>query len=180
MTTGEPLLTLLRSKVRDIPDFPTPGVLFKDITPLLSDHHAWDAALTLLAEAVEGIDFDVIAAPEARGFILAAPLARQCGVGLALIRKPGKLPAATISHTYSLEYGNDTLEMHTDSFERMHSPKVLIVDDVLATGGTAAASAALVIDAGGIPVGLAVLIELAALNGRDALSDLAIRSVLVY
>jgi adenine phosphoribosyltransferase len=97
-----------------------------------------------------------------------------------LIRKPGKLPAATISHTYSLEYGNDTLEMHTDSFERMHSPKVLIVDDVLATGGTAAASAELVIDAGGIPVGLAVLIELAALNGRDALSDLAIRSVLAY
>jgi len=180
MTTGEPLLTLLRSKVRDIPDFPTPGVLFKDITPLLSDHHAFDAALTLLAEAVEGIDFDVIAAPEACGFILAASLARQCGVGLALIRKPGKLPAATISHTYSLEYGNDTLEMHTDSFERMHSPKVLIVDDVLATGGTAAASAALVIDAGGIPVGLAVLIELAALNGRDALSDLAIRSVLAY
>ena len=180
MTADDPSLTLLRSKVRDVPDFPTPGILFRDITPLLSDHHALDAALTLLAEAVEGIDFDVIAAPEARGFILAAPLARQCGVGLALIRKPGKLPAATISHTYSLEYGNDTLEMHTDSFERMHSPKVLIVDDVLATGGTAAASAELVIDAGGIPFGLAVLIELAALNGRDALSDLAIRSVLAY
>ena len=179
MTTGEPLLTLLRSKVRDIPDFPTPGVLFKDISPLLSDR-AFDAAVTLLAEAVEGIDFDVIAAPEARGFILAAPLARQCGVGLALIRKPGKLPAATISHTYSLEYGNDTLEMHTDSFERMHSPKVLIVDDVLATGGTAAAAAELIKSAGGVPVGLAVLIELTELNGRKTLSDVAVRSVLSY
>ena len=180
MTTDKPSLTLLRSKIRGIADFPTPGILFKDITPLLSDHLAMDAALSLLAQAVEDITFDVIAAPEARGFILAAPLARQCGVGLTLIRKPGKLPAAALSHTYSLEYGNDTLEMHADSFERMDSPKVLIVDDVLATGGTAAASAELIKRAGGIPVGLAVLIELAALNGRKTVSDVAVRSVLNY
>ena len=116
MTADDPLLTLLRSKVRDVPDFPTPGILFKDITQLLSDHHAMDAALSLLAQAIEHLMFDVIAAPEARGFIFAAPLARHFGVGLALIRKPGKLPAATLSHTYSLEYGNDTLEMQADSF----------------------------------------------------------------
>ena len=178
MTTDEPSLTLLRSKVRDVPDFPTPGILFKDITPLLSDHRALDAAVSLLATVVKDITFDIIAAPEARGFILAAPLARHCGVGLALIRKPGKLPAATLSHTYSLEYGNDTLEMHADSFEGMDSPRVLIVDDVLATGGTAAASAELVKSAGGVPVGLAVLIELAMLGGRKALSNVTVRSVL--
>ena len=103
MTADDPSLTLLRSKVRDVPDFPTPGILFKDITPLLSDHHAMDAALSLLAPAIEDLMFDVIAAPEARGFIYVAPLARHFGVGLALIRKPGKLPAATLSHTYSLE-----------------------------------------------------------------------------
>ena len=180
MTADDPSLTLLKSKVRDVPNFPTPGILFKDITPLLSDHLALDAALSLLAEAVEGLTFDVIAAPEARGFILAAPLARHCGVGIALIRKPGKLPAATLSHTYSLEYGNDTLEMHADSFEGMDSPRVLIVDDVLATGGTAAAAAELIKSAGGVPVGLAVLIELTALNGRKTLSDVAVRSVLSY
>ena len=180
MTADDPSLTLLRSKVRDVPDFPTPGILFRDITPLLSDHHAMDAALSLLAQAIEDLMFDVIAAPEARGFILAAPLARHFGVGLALIRKPGKLPAATLSHTYSLEYGNDTLEMHADSFEGMGSPRVLIVDDVLATGGTAAASAELIKSAGGVPVSLAVLIELAALNGRKTLSDMTVRSLLSY
>ena len=180
MTADDPSLTLLRSKVRDVPDFPTPGILFRDITPLLSDHHAMDAALSLLAQAIEDLMFDVIAAPEARGFILAAPLARHFGVGLALIRKPGKLPAATLSHTYSLEYGNDALEMHADSFEGMDSPRVLIVDDVLATGGTAAASAELIKSAGGVPVGLAVLIELAALNGRKTLSDMSVSSVLSY
>ncbi|MEC9143825.1 MAG: adenine phosphoribosyltransferase [Pseudomonadota bacterium] len=180
MTADEPSLTLLRSKLRDVPDFPTPGILFKDITPLLSDHNAMDAALSRLAQAVENLMFDVIAAPEARGFIFAAPLARHFSVGLALIRKPGKLPAATLSHTYSLEYGNNTLEMHADSFEGMDSPRVLIVDDVLATGGTAAASAELIRSAGGVPVGLAVLVELAALNGRKTLSDMTVRSVLSY
>ena len=180
MMADEPSLTLLRSKVRDVPDFPTLGILFKDITLILSDHLAMDAALSLIAQAVEGLTFDVIAAPEARGFILAAPLARHCRVGLALIRKPGKLPAATLSHTYSLEYGNATLEMHADSFEGMDLPRVLIVDDVLATGGTAAASDELIKCAGGITVGLAVLIELSALEGREALYDLAIRSVLKY
>ena len=180
MTTDEPSQTLLRSKLRGIADFPSLGILLKDITPLLSDHLAMDAALRLLAQVVEDITFDVIAAPEARGFILAAPLARQCVVGLTLIRKPSKLPAATISHTYLLEYGNDTLEMHADSFEGMDSPKVLMVDDVLATGGTAAASAELIKTAGGIPVGLSVLIELAALNGRKNVSDVPVRSVLSY
>ena len=180
MTVDEPSLTLLRSKVRDVPDFPMPGILFKDITPLLSDNLAMDAAIRLLAVVVEDLTFDVIAAPEARGFILAAPLARHCGVGLTLIRKPGKLPAATLSHTYSLEYGNDTLEMHADSFEGMDSPRVLIVDDVLAMGGTTAASAQLIKRAGGVPVGLAVLIELATLNGRKILSDVTVRSVLSY
>ena len=180
MTADETSLTLLRSKVRDVPDFPTPGILFKDITPLLSDHRAMDAALSLLAQVVENLGFDVITAPEARGFILAAPLARHFGVGLVLIRKPGKLPAATLSHTYSLEYGNDTLEMHADGFEGMDSPRILIVDDVLATSGTAAASAELIKSAGGVPVGLAVLIELAALNGRKTLSDVTVRSVLSY
>jgi adenine phosphoribosyltransferase len=180
MTADEPTLTLLRSKVREVPDFPSPGILFKDITRLLSDHHAMDAALSRLAQAVDNLMFDVIAAPEARGFILAAPLARHFGVGLALIRKPGKLPSTTLSHTYSLEYGNDTLEMHADSFEGMDSPRVLIVDDVLATGGTAAASAQLIKSAGGVAVSLAVLIELTALNGRKSLSDMTVRSVLSY
>ena len=180
MTADEPSLTLLRSKVRDVPDFPMPGILFRDITPLLSDHNAMDAALSLLAQAIEDLMFDVIAAPEARGFILAAPSRGTSGSASHFARKPGKLPAATLSHTYSLEYGNDTLEMHADSFEGMDSPRVLIVDDVLATGGTATASAELITSAGGVPVGLAVLIELAALNGRKTLSDMTVRSVLSY
>jgi adenine phosphoribosyltransferase len=161
--------------VRDIPDFPKPGVLFKDISPLLDDHEAFAAVVQGLAgagrdDAGEAV-VDKVVGMEARGFILAAPVALALGVGFVPVRKPGKLPAATYSVSYQLEYGQETLEMHADALRP--GERVLLVDDVLATGGTARATRELVERSGAVVHAFAVLLELSFLNGRDALPELS-------
>ena len=184
MTTGvtlsrEDLGALIDSLVRDVPDFPKPGVMFKDISPLLDDHTAFTAVVQALADAGRGEDgrtvVDKVIGMEARGFILAAPVALALGVGFVPVRKPGKLPAATYSVSYALEYGEETLEMHTDALEP--GERVLLVDDVLATGGTATATASLAEKGGAHVHGLAVLIELSFLHGRDVLGDLPLSAL---
>ena len=160
--------------VRDIPDFPKPGVTFKDITPLLDDHAVFTAVVEALAAAGRGADgsvvVDKVIGMEARGFILAAPVALSLGVGFVPVRKPGKLPWKTRSVSYDLEYGSETLEMHTDALAP--GERVLIVDDVLATGGTARATAELIEQSGATVHGLAMLMELAFLPGRQTVGDL--------
>ena len=146
----------------------------------MSNAAAFKVAVDMLAERLSDSDIDFIACPEARGFIWAAPLAYRLDAGITLIRKPGKLPADTIDHTYDLEYGSDALSIHTDAFAGIPNPNVLIVDDVLATGGTARATAELISAAGGKVIGVAVLIELDFLDGRSRLAGLAITSLLNY
>lgn len=180
MSTNSEQLAILDSHVRDVPDFPKPGIIFKDITPLLSNASAFTVAIDMLAERLRDSDIDFIACPEARGFIWAAPLAYRLGVGITLIRKPGKLPTDTLEHTFDLEYGSDTLSIHIDAFAGKPNPSVLIVDDVLATGGTAKAAAELITAAGGRVSGLAVLIELDFLDGRSRLAGLPVTSLLNY
>jgi adenine phosphoribosyltransferase len=165
---------LITARIRDIPDYPQPGVMFKDITPLLGDGPAFRAVVDGLAAGYG--DVDKVAGIEARGFILAAPVAYRLGSGFVPVRKKGKLPAATFSEDYQLEYGTATIEVHQDAFTP--SDRVLIVDDVLATGGTARATADLVQRAGGTVAGIAVLIELSFLDGRAKLPDLPVRALL--
>ncbi|HEX4831865.1 MAG TPA: adenine phosphoribosyltransferase [Trebonia sp.] len=169
------LSALVAKHVRDVPDYPQPGVLFKDITPLLADPGAFRAVVDGLAATFGPVD--KVAGIEARGFILAAPVACRLEAGFVPVRKKGKLPAATFAQEYDLEYGSATLEVHQDAFQP--GDRVLIVDDVLATGGTARATASLVAEAGGTVVGLAFLMELSFLSGRDKLPGLALRSLLV-
>jgi len=176
------LAGLVDSRIRDIPDFPKPGVVFKDITPLLADHDAFTAVVGAMAEAGRGADgspvVDKVVGMEARGFILAAPVALALGVGFVPVRKPGKLPWDTHAVGYELEYGHETLEMHTDAVAP--GERVLLVDDVLATGGTARATTELVRECGGEVRGLAVLLELTFLHGRGRLDGVpltALRSV---
>jgi adenine phosphoribosyltransferase len=180
MSTNSEQLALLDSHIRDIPDFPKPGIIFKDITPLLSNAAAFTVAVDMLAEHLCDSDIDFIACPEARGFIWAAPLAYRLDAGITLIRKPGKLPADTIEYTFDLEYGSDAFSIHADAFAGKPNPSVLIVDDVLATGGTAQATAELVSAAGGKVIGIAVLIELNFLDGRSRLAGLPVTSLLNY
>jgi adenine phosphoribosyltransferase len=173
------LAGLITAHVRDVPDYPQAGVMFKDITPLLADAGAFREVIDGLAGAFGPADtayVDKVAGIEARGFILAAPVACRLGVGFVPVRKKGKLPAATFAQEYDLEYGSATLEVHQDAFAP--GDRVLIVDDVLATGGTARATASLVSQAGGTVVGIAFLMELSFLSGRDKLQDLEIRSLL--
>ena len=158
----------LEKYIRDIPDFPTKGIIFKDITPLLADPGALDEAVRRLAEPYEGTGVQCVAAVESRGFIFGAAVARQLGAGFVPIRKPGKLPHETVSKEYSLEYGTDAVEIHTDAVSP--GSKVLMVDDLLATGGTMAAACELVASLGGRIVGIAFLIELGFLNGRAKLA----------
>ena len=165
---------VITSHIRDVPDYPQPGVLFKDITPLLAEPKAFAAVVDALADAFGPVD--KVAGIEARGFILAAPVAYQTGSGFVPVRKKGKLPSATFAQEYQLEYGTATLEVHQDAFEP--GDRVLIVDDVLATGGTACATATLVRQAGAEVAGIAVLMELSFLNGRAALSGLDVRALL--
>jgi adenine phosphoribosyltransferase len=165
---------LLAAKIRDVPDYPSPGILFKDITPLLADGAAFGAVVAALAAGSE--DATKVAGIEARGFILAAPVACVLGAGFVPVRKQGKLPAQTYAQSYELEYGSATLEVHTDAF--VPTDRVLIVDDVLATGGTAAATAQLVQRAGATVTGIAVLLELGSLGGRGKLADLPLRSLI--
>ena len=164
---------LLTARVRDVPDYPQPGIMFKDITPLLADGAAFAATIDALAAGYEGVT--KVAGIEARGFILAAPVACVLGAGFVPVRKQGKLPGQTYAESYELEYGVATLEVHTDAFHQ--NDRVLIVDDVLATGGTAAATAKLISRAGATLVGIVVLLELEFLHGRGKLPGLPIRSL---
>jgi adenine phosphoribosyltransferase len=164
--------------IRNIPDFPIPGVQFKDITPLLADPGAFEAVVNDLATLYSREHIDIIAGVEARGYIFSAPLAYKLGAGLVPIRKPGKLPAATVEIEYSLEYGTNRLQMHEDAFKP--GARVLLIDDLLATGGTMAAAAALVEQVGGEVVGLGFVIELSFLNGRDLLGSYPVQSLIQY
>ncbi len=168
----------LESYIRDIPDFPKPGIMFKDITPLLQNSEAFKEVVRLMAEALAGRDLDAVAAVEARGFLFGSALAYRLGKPLVLVRKGGKLPYHTYSVTYSLEYGQDTMEMHTDAV--VADQRVVIVDDVLATGGTLAAACRLVEKAGAKVDSLALVVELAFLDGRKLLEGHHIFSLIKY
>jgi adenine phosphoribosyltransferase len=168
----------LRELIREIPDFPSPGIGFKDITPLLADADALADAVRALAEYARPLQVDCVVAAEARGFLLGPALAMQLGAGFALARKPGKLPYETVSAEYVLEYGAGELELHTDAVER--GTRVLIHDDLLATGGTAKALCELVEELGGEVAGCGFLVELAFLNGRKRLAPHGIHSLLTY
>jgi adenine phosphoribosyltransferase len=163
--------------IRDIPDFPKPGIVFKDITPLLADRAALRRTVDRLADGFAGT-IDTVLGIESRGFIVGAAVAYALGVGLALVRKPGKLPFHTYAAHYELEYGKDTLEIHRDAVGRGH--RVLLVDDLLATGGTARAAIDLVERCGGQVVGCAFIIELSFLGGRRRIGDHPIRSLVAY
>ena len=171
---GGELAELITSRVRDIPDYPQRGVVFKDITPLLADGRALNAVVDALAEAHGPVD--KVAGIEARGFILAAPVAARIGAGFVPIRKKGKLPGTTFAQDYELEYGTATIEVLTDAFAP--AERVLVIDDVLATGGTARATADLVQRTGAQVAGLAVLLELSFLNGRARLPGLPVSALL--
>ena len=168
----------LRHYIRDIPDFPKPGILFKDITPLLADPRAFRHAIDRLCEPFRGRPIDAIAAAEARGFLFAAPMALALECPLVPLRKPGKLPYETLCDRYELEYGTAELHMHTDAIAR--GARVLLVDDVLATGGTMKAAVALIQRAGGVVVGCAFLMELDFLGGRRRLEPVEVSSLLRY
>jgi adenine phosphoribosyltransferase len=168
----------LREVIRDIPDFPKKGVVFKDITTLLRDPRAFGTSIDLLSTALDGRAYDVVVGIESRGFIFASSLAYKLGKGLIPVRKPGKLPAHTVQVSYQLEYGTDSLEIHADAIEA--GQRVLIVDDVLATGGTARAVAELVEKVGGRVEAFGFLVELDFLKGRDKLTNYEVVSILRY
>jgi adenine phosphoribosyltransferase len=168
----------LEEYIRSIPDWPKPGILFRDITPLLGDPKAFAAAVAALCEDFAGADIEYVAAVEARGFIFGAAVAENLGAGFVPIRKKGKLPFETQSITYDLEYGADTLEVHTDAIEK--GATVLMVDDLLATGGTMAAACKLIEKIGGQIAGITFLIELVGLNGRSKLPGRKISTVIAY
>jgi adenine phosphoribosyltransferase len=168
----------LKQLIRDIPDFPKPGIMFRDITPLLSDASGLALSVELLANPFRGKNVDLVVGAESRGFIFGTAVACCLSAGFVLVRKPGKLPHKKVSRTYDLEYGQDTLEMHADAI--VAGQRVLVVDDVLATGGTMKASCELVEQLGGKIVGVAVLTELVALNGRAKVGPYEIHSVLQY
>jgi adenine phosphoribosyltransferase len=167
----------LRTYIRDIPDFPKPGIVFKDITPLLAAGPALAEVVERIAERYRGA-VDTVLGIESRGFIIGAAVAHRLGLGLALVRKPGKLPHETFAAHYELEYGSDTLEIHRDAFA--HKSRVLIVDDLLATGGTASATIELVRRLGGEVAGCAFIIELGFLSGRRRLDAPDVFSLLNY
>lgn len=166
----------MRDLVHDVPDFPQPGIIFRDITPLLGNGPALHAAVDALARAYP--DVDAVVGIESRGFVLGAPVAYALGVGLILVRKEGRLPRQTERAEYALEYGTNTVEIHADALTP--GQRVVIVDDVLATGGTAAATAELVERLRGEVAGIAVLIELTGLGGRDRLANYPLTSLLTY
>jgi adenine phosphoribosyltransferase len=172
---GADLAGLIKARVRDVADYPQAGIVFKDITPLLADGRALAAVVAALAAGHGPVD--KVAGIEARGFILAAPVASQLGSGFVPVRKQGRLPGPTYAQSYDLEYGTATIEVHQDAF--VPGERVLIVDDVLATGGTAAATVALVERAGAEVIGIAVILELGFLGGRSRLPSTDLRSLLV-
>ena len=168
----------LRAKIRDIKDFPTEGILFRDITTLLRDGPAWKAVIDHLTGGYSDAKVDLVVGVESRGFIFGGAVAHGLGVGFVPVRKRGKLPARTIEEEYALEYGRDVLAIHEDAITQ--GQRVLIVDDLLATGGTVAATLRLVERLGGVVVGAAFLIELAFLKGRERLKGYHLNSLIVY
>jgi len=167
-----------KDKIRVIPDFPSPGIRFKDITTLLNDGPAFQAAINEMNAFAKERNADIIAGPESRGFVLAAPMAYALGAGFVPIRKPGKLPSDTISVDYSLEYGKDSLEIHKDAIQP--GQRVIIADDLLATGGTIGATIQLIEKLGGIVVGVCFLTELTYLNGREQLKGYDVFTLVQY
>ena len=168
----------LTDLIRDIPDFPEPGIMFKDITPLLADHNGLQVAVGALVEHYREADVSVVAGIESRGFIFAAPIALRLGAGFVPIRKPGKLPYDVIREEYQLEYGSDSLEIHRDAVKS--GDRVVIIDDVLATGGTAITAAHLVEHLGATVVGVGVMVELEYLEGRQRLDGYELISLVQY
>ncbi len=168
----------LKKKIREVPDFPKPGILFYDLTTLLKDKEGLRKVIDILTREFEDKEIDKVVGIEARGFIFAPALAYNLNAGLVLVRKKGKLPAESISATYDLEYGQDVLEMHKDAIEP--GQRVLIVDDLIATGGTAAATAQMVLQLRGEVVAFAFVVELGFLNGREKLNGFEVFSILTY
>jgi adenine phosphoribosyltransferase len=168
----------LKAHIRDIPDFPKPGILFRDITPLLANPTSLQYSIDLFAEQVAEYQPDYIVGIESRGFMFGMPLAYKLGIGFAPVRKPGKLPAAVHTASYDLEYGTDTLELHQDAFPV--GSRILIIDDLIATGGTAAATWELVEQTGSTVVGFGFVIELVALEGRAKLPEIPVTVLLQY
>jgi adenine phosphoribosyltransferase len=171
-------LNRLRKLIRDIPDFPKPGIMFRDITPLLADPSGLALAVELMANPFRGKNIDLVVGAESRGFIFGTAVACCLSAGFVVVRKPGKLPHQRVSMSYDLEYGKDTLEMHADAIVK--GQRVVVVDDLLATGGTMKACCDLVEKLGGNVVGVAALIELRGLRGRDKLSKYETHSVVEY
>ncbi len=171
-------ISVLKRRIRDIQDFPKKGILFRDISPLLADPSALALSIELLANPFRGKSIDIVVGAESRGFIFGAAVACCLSAGFGLVRKPGKLPHKKVSVSYDLEYGKDTLEMHADTIVK--GQRVLIVDDVLATGGTMKACVDMVTQLGGDLVGIAVLIELEGLKGRDRVQPHKVHSVMTY
>ena len=168
----------LKNYIASIEGFPKEGIIFRDVTPLLADADAFHYACDQLADFAKSLQADVVVGPESRGFMFGAPIAYALGIRFVPVRKPGKLPRKTISCSYDLEYGSNTLEMHVDSIQP--GQRVVIVDDLLATGGTVEATVKMIKELGGIPVGCAFIIELEDLHGRDLLKDMEILSLLTY
>ena len=168
----------LKGYIRTVPDFPQKGVLFRDISPLLADPNAWHTAIDRLAERVRTYQPNILMGLDARGFLVAAPLAYKLGIGFCMARKPGKLPWETVQQTYTLEYGKNALEISKDTLQK--GQNVLICDDLLATGGTANAAKQLIEKCGAKPIALACLIELEELSGRKVLGDLAVEALMAY
>jgi len=172
------LVSDLKAAIRDIPDFPKPGILFKDITPILQDPALFERTCAHFAEAFAGQQIDVIVGMESRGFLFGCPLAIAMGVPFVPARKPGKLPYESVGYEYELEYGTNRLEMHVDAVSE--GQRVLVVDDLLATGGTANATGKLIEQLGGTVAAYAFVIELSFLDGRKALGDVPVESILIY
>jgi adenine phosphoribosyltransferase len=176
--TTDKLATKLRARIRDIPDFPTPGILFRDITPVLADTVLFHELVTQLRDRFAAAGPEIVVGIESRGFIVGAPVALALGAAFVPVRKPGKLPFRTVRVSYQLEYGTDALEAHVDAIQS--GQRVLVIDDVLATGGTAAGAVSLVRELGGDVVGCGFVIELAALAGRQKLEGVTVESLLQY
>ncbi len=177
-TADTEIASKLKSLIRSVPDFPKPPIVFRDITTLLIDPDGLKLACAAMACAFSPDSFDIVLGTESRGFIFGTPIACQLNRGFVLVRKPGKLPGVTISQEYSLEYGTDKLEIHADAIKP--GQRVLLVDDLLATGGTMKACCQLVERLGGTVAGIVFLIELSFLNGREVLKDYPIKSIVAY
>ena len=168
----------LRAYIASIEGFPKEGIIFRDVTPLLADGDAFHDACERLIAFARKLDADVIVGPESRGFMFGCPVSYALGIGFVPVRKPNKLPRQTLSCSYDLEYGSNTLEMHVDGIRP--GQRVVIIDDLLATGGTVEATVKMIRELGGEPVGCAFIIELSDLHGRDALADMEVLSLLTY